>query len=68
MEAEATSKDIMADDKTPSAANNPYTQTCVVVSGDTLSKDLSGQPRRVERPQQDFTWSEPAHSLTGQPV
>jgi nucleoid-associated protein YgaU len=38
MEAQATSEDIMADDKTPPAANNPYTQTYVVVSGDTLSK------------------------------
>jgi nucleoid-associated protein YgaU len=40
-------EDIMADDKTPPAANataggaaasNPYTQTYTVVSGDTLSK------------------------------
>jgi nucleoid-associated protein YgaU len=30
-------EDIMADDKTP-AADNPYTQTYVVQSGDTLSK------------------------------
>jgi nucleoid-associated protein YgaU len=34
-------EDDMADDKTPApapAADNPYTQTHVVVSGDTLSK------------------------------
>jgi nucleoid-associated protein YgaU len=30
-------EDTMADDKTP-AADNPYTQTYVVQSGDTLSK------------------------------
>ncbi len=28
----------MADDKTPPAAGNPYTQSYLVVSGDTLSK------------------------------
>jgi nucleoid-associated protein YgaU len=28
----------MADEKTPATADNPYTQTYVVQSGDTLSK------------------------------
>ena len=28
----------MADDQTPAPANNPYTQTYTVASGDTLSK------------------------------
>jgi nucleoid-associated protein YgaU len=36
-DAGASTEDTMADDKTP-AADNPYTQTYVVQSGDTLSK------------------------------